>query len=128
MSFSNPRILLGKGKMSSLSITFEHKNGISLIREEVAQLENRNPQYLNSLPLMPAISLNLSISSPQNTKKEKKKKKKALSLYISIPPSLSIFLSIAPSCNPFIVILLSIKKKVVSEFFVHNFHTFFIFF
>ena len=34
--------------------------------------KNRNPKSLNSLPLMPTISLNLSILSPQNTKEEKK--------------------------------------------------------
>ena len=74
--------------MSSSSSTFEHKNGISLTREEVAQQENWNPQSLNSLPLMPAISLNLSISSPQNPKEENNNK-----LYLSF--SLSLYLSLS---------------------------------
>ena len=57
--------------MSSSSSTFECKNGISLKREEVTQLENWNPQSLNSIPLMQAISLNPSISNPPSTKEEK---------------------------------------------------------
>ena len=103
--------------MSSSSNTFEHKNGISLTRKEVAQLENKNPQSLNSLPLVPAISFNLPISSPQNNKEETNK------LYLSL--SFSVLLI---HCNPFIVILFSIKKKVVSEFCVQNFLILLIFF
>ena len=91
--------------MSSSSSTFKHKNGFSLTREEVAQLVNRNPQSLNSLPIMSAISLNLSIASPQNTKEEKNK------LYLSLYTSISLYLSLYYS---FIVILLSINKKAFS--------------
>ena len=100
--------------MSSSSSTLEHKNGASLTRVEVAQLKNQNPQSINSHPLMPAISSNLSISSPQNTKEEKNR------LYSSLS------LSILPiHYNPLSVIILSINKKEVSKFCVQNFLFFF---
>ena len=58
--------------MSSSSNTLKHKNGTSLTGVKVAQLENLNPPSLNTLPLMPATSLNLSTSNPPSTKEEKK--------------------------------------------------------
>ena len=105
--------------MSLSSRTLEHKNGTSLIRVEVAQLKNQNPQSLNSHPLMPAISSSLSISSPQNTKEEKIG---SIPLYFSLFPSISFYLS---QYFSFIVslsvILLSLNKKEVSKFCVQNF-------
>ena len=59
------------------------------------------PLSLNSHPIMLAISSNLSISRPQNTKEEKNW------LSLNIPPSLSILLI---HYKPFIVILLSISS------------------